>query len=103
NTSGNALWGHDDDQFGFVDTRPAAMAVGADNSVAEVGAVLAKLDQNPPTGWIAVYGNDGSLLSGRPAMDVAVDVARDSADGIITIGHLDASTVVSRGTESGTP
>jgi hypothetical protein len=100
--SGGLLWDIEDD-FDFPETQPAAMAIGTDDTIAEVGTVFEHLDQRPGTGWIAVYGNDGTLLSARAAPSVLVDVARDSADGIVTIGQDGSSTVVSRETESGTP
>ncbi len=100
--NGNTIWLKNDEDFGFLATTPAAMALGSDGDVAEVGVVLADLNQ-PGKGWIALYGNDGSLLGTESVPAMLVDVARDSADGIVTLGHLDATTVVTRQPELGTP
>lgn len=88
------LWARSD-SFGFPNTTPAAMAIDEDGDVAEVGTVFASLDA-PGSGLTVVYGNDGSLLSSRLASPTLVDVTRDSTGGVIALGALNESTVVTR-------
>lgn len=95
---GHKLWGNEND-FGFASADPAAMALDPDGDVAEIGTAFA--DVTSPTGFLAVYRSDGSLLRTRFDPSHLVDVARDSTGGIIVLGARGASTVVTREEETG--
>jgi hypothetical protein len=90
---GNLLWSNDDN-FGFPDASPAAMALDRNSDVAEVGNVFVSITQT--SGFVALYAADGRLQKTRLDPSRLVDVARDSAGGIIVLGAHEASTIVTR-------
>ncbi len=90
---GDLLWSNDDN-FGFPDANPAAMALDHDGDVAEVGNVVVHVDQQ--SGFLVVYGADGAVQTTRFDPRGLVDVARDSTGGIVVLGTLGADAVVTR-------